>query len=72
MPSLDLPLVGFLRLRDIIGDRKAGIPPIIPVSRSVWYERVRAGRYPAPVKLGPRTSAYRVEDIPALLVELSQ
>ena len=72
MEITKLPALGFVRLRDIIGDRKAGIAPIIPVSRSVWYERVRAGRYPAPVKLGPRTSAYRVEDIRALLKELGQ
>ena len=54
-----------LRLRQIIGDRKADPPiePIIPVSRSTWFEGVRTGRFPQPVPLGPRTRAWREEDI---------
>lgn len=62
-----LPETGYLRLRQIIGDAKAGVPPIIPVSKSTWWEGVRDMRYPAPVKLSPRTTAWRVEDIRALI-----
>lgn len=60
-----LPAVGFLRLRQIIGDQDAvpPIPPLIPISRSSWLAGVRSGRFPAPVKLGPRTTAWRVADI---------
>ncbi len=32
---------------------------IIPVSRSAWYQGVADGVYPAPVKLGPRSVAWR-------------
>jgi prophage regulatory protein len=65
----DLPSTGFLRLVQIIGDSRAEppIPPIIPISRSSWWAGVKSGRYPAPVKLGPRTTAWRVEDIRALI-----
>lgn len=69
MHSSSLPETGFVRLPDIIGDAKAD-PPIkarYPVSRSTWWEGVRSGRYPQPVKLGPRITAWRVEDIRALI-----
>lgn len=39
---------------------------VVPVSASTWWEGVRTGRYPAPVKLGGVT-AWRVEDIRALI-----
>ena len=57
-----LPSTGFVRLGAIIGP---GRP--IPVSKSTWWEGVRSGRYPRPVKLGPRITAWRVEDIEALI-----
>ena len=62
-----LPETGFLRLPQIIGNRKANIPPIIPVSRSSWWNGIKSGKYPKPVKLGSRTTAWRVEDIRALV-----
>ena len=60
--SLPPPRRGFLRLNAIIAP---GGP--IPVARSTWWAGVRAGRYPAPVKLGPRITAWRIEDIEALI-----
>lgn len=64
-----LPETGFLRLRQIIGDPWANppIPAIIPVKKSCWWDGVRTGRFPSPVKLGPRITAWRVEDIRALI-----
>lgn len=62
-----LPETGFLRLPQIIGDAKRGIPAVIPVSKSTWWEGCRNGRYPKPVKLGPRTTAWNVADIRALI-----
>ena len=58
---------GFLRVAQIVGDRDRGIAPIIPVCKSTWWEGVKSGRFPKPVKLGPRTTAWRVEDIRALI-----
>ncbi len=60
---------GYLRLSQIIGDSKSEPPisPIIPVSKSTWWAGVKSGRYPAPVKLGPRITAWRVVDIRALI-----
>ena len=65
----ELPAIGFLRLSHIIGDSRAEppIPPIIPVKKTTWWEGVKSGRFPKPVKLGPRVTAWRVDDIRALV-----
>jgi len=64
-----LPETGYLRLAQIVGNPKANppIPPIIPVSKSTWWAGIKIGRYPAPVKLGPRITVWRVDDIKALI-----
>ena len=65
----DFPSVGYVRLSQILGDPKADppVPPVIPVSKSTWWGGVRDGRFPRPVKLGPRISAWRVADIRRLI-----
>jgi prophage regulatory protein len=64
-----LPETGFLRLAQIIGnpEAKPPIPPILPIKKSCWWEGVRTGRFPKPVKLGPRITVWRVEEIRALI-----
>ncbi|WP_223921949.1 AlpA family transcriptional regulator [Geobacter sp. AOG2] len=39
----------------------------IPVGKSSWWEGVRSGRYPAPVHLGPRTTAWKLSSIMKLV-----
>lgn len=51
-----------LRLKEIIGPNG-----LIPVSRSSWLNKVATGEYPKPVKLGPRTTAWRSQDIADLI-----
>ena len=60
--QLDLPVTGFVRLVSILAPRGP-----IPVSKSTWWAGVKSGRFPQPVKLGPRITAWRVEDIRALI-----
>jgi predicted DNA-binding transcriptional regulator AlpA len=55
-----LPETGFVRLSQII-------PTIIPISKSTWWAGVKSGRFPKPVKLSERTTAWRVEDIRAFI-----
>lgn len=62
-----LPKIGFVRLSQIIGPEGP-----IPVGKSTWWEGVRSGRFPQPVKLGPRITAWRVEDIRALIESVTQ
>ena len=55
----ELPVIGFLRLPQIL--------EIIPVSKSTWWQGCKDGRFPKPVKLGPKTTAWKAEDIAALI-----
>lgn len=64
--------VRFLRVHQIIGDRKRGIDPIIPISRAAWWAGIKAGRYPQGVKLGPKTTVWRAADIETLIAELGR
>lgn len=70
-----LPEAGFLRLWQIIGKRATAtskaVPPLIPVCKSTFWAGVRSGRYPKPVKLGERVTAWRVEDIIVLIEQLA-
>lgn len=69
MKNRIFPETGFLRLPQIIGNAKADppLPPLIPVSRSTWWQGVKTGRFPPAIKLGPRTTVWRVEDIRAFI-----
>ena len=58
----DLPETGYVRLAGILAPRGP-----VPVSKSTWWAGVKTGRYPPPVKLGPRITAWRVSEIRALL-----
>lgn len=40
---------------------------VIPCSRSSWWAGVKSGRFPAPVKLGPRTTCWSVAAIRELI-----
>lgn len=42
----------------------------VPVCRSSWWAGIKTGRYPAPVKLGARSVAWRAADIRALIDSL--
>lgn len=62
-----LPPTGFVRLPAIIGDKAKGIAPLFPVGQTTWWNGVRSGRYPKPVRIGAKAVAWRVEDVRALL-----
>ena len=64
-----LPETGYVRLRQIIGDPRAKppIPAVIPVSRSTWWAWIKAGKAPPGTKLSPRITAWRVDEIRALI-----
>jgi len=68
--SNQLPETGFLRLWQIIGNKKTNTPPLIPISRTTFLNGVKSGKYPKHVKLGERTTAWRVEDIRDLIASL--
>ena len=61
----NLPETGYLRINQIIGDKRTTppTPPIIPVGKSTWWQGVKSGIYPKAIKLSPRVTVWRVEDI---------
>lgn len=54
-----LPLEGFVRLNTVL--------TVFPVSESHFLNGVKAGKFPKPIRLSPRVSVWKVEDIRALL-----
>lgn len=44
---------------------------VIPLGKTSWWEGVRSGRFPKPVKLSARCTAWRAEDIRQLIKILS-
>lgn len=61
-PSL-LNEASFLRLAQIL--------KLIPVGKTTWWNGVKSGRFPKPVKLGERITAWRAEDIKTLISSFS-
>ena len=52
----------YLRLPEVL--------EVFPVSKSTWFQGVKEGRYPSPLKLSKRCSAWALEDIHALIKDL--
>ncbi len=58
------PEAGFLRRPQVLA--------IFPISRSAFWAGVKSGKYPKPVKLSERCTAWRVEDIRQLISSYQQ
>jgi predicted DNA-binding transcriptional regulator AlpA len=54
-----LPNTGFLRLPQVC--------QFVPLGQSTIWRKVKTGDFPAPVKLGARTTAWKAEDIRAYI-----
>jgi len=51
--------MGFVRLPQVLA--------VFPVGKTCWWQGVKTGRFPKPVKLSPRVTAWRAEDIRQLI-----
>lgn len=58
-----IPEIGFVRLPEVLA--------VIPIGKTSWWEGVKTGRFPKPVKLSTRCTAWRAEDIRELVRTLS-
>ncbi|HEY3862533.1 MAG TPA: AlpA family phage regulatory protein [Verrucomicrobiae bacterium] len=58
-----IPETGFVRLPQVLA--------VIPVCKSSWWEGVKAGRFPKPVRLTARSVGWRAEDIRELIKQLA-
>jgi predicted DNA-binding transcriptional regulator AlpA len=63
-PPRPLPQEGFVRLPQVLH--------VLGIGKTTFWEGIKTGRFPAPVKLGPRTTVWRVEDIRNLISYVSQ
>lgn len=60
----DIPEIGFVRLSQVLR--------VIPIGKTLWWEGVKSGRYPKSVKLSEHCTAWRAEDIHALIKRISE
>ena len=69
MSSQLIPVTGFIRQAQLLGDPKAEPPvaAIIPVGASTLWRWVNAGKFPKPVKLSERVTAWHAEEVRAWL-----
>jgi predicted DNA-binding transcriptional regulator AlpA len=58
------PETGFVRLPQVLS--------VIPLGKTCWWEGVKSGRFPKPIKLSTRCVAWKAEDIHALIKQLSE
>lgn len=54
-----IPSTGYLRLPEVL--------KLYPVSRSTWWAGVKTGKFPQGHKLSERITAWKTEDIRALI-----
>lgn len=55
---------GFMSLHHVLA--------VIPISKSGWWAGVKSGKYPRAVKISPRRTAWRIEDIQALIEQMGK
>lgn len=60
---LVLPREGFVRLPVILH--------VLGIGKTFFYDGIAEGKYPKPIKIGLRTSVWRVEDIRAVIAKLA-
>jgi predicted DNA-binding transcriptional regulator AlpA len=54
-----IPTTGFVRLSTIL--------KVFPISKTTWWDGVKKGRFPKPVKLSSNITAWRACDIQMLI-----
>ncbi len=58
----DLPAIGFVRAKQL-SNQPGGRPGVLGISRTTLWRMVADGEFPAPVKLSPGVTAWRVESV---------
>lgn len=64
MATPRLPEMGFLRLPQVLA--------VYPVSKSSWWDGIKAGKYPRGVKISERCTAWKVQDIKRLIEQVGE
>ena len=61
--AVRLPAEGFVRLPVVL--------QVLGIGKSSLWAGIKEGRYPKPIKLGPRTTVWKVEDIRNFIAQFS-
>jgi predicted DNA-binding transcriptional regulator AlpA len=61
------PQTGFVRLNQIVGPNGP-----LPISKSGFWAGVKNGKFPKPLKISPRVTVWKAEDIHELLREIER
>lgn len=61
------PQTGFVRLNQIVGPSGP-----LPISKSGFWAGVKNGKFPKPLKISPRVTVWKAEDIHDLLREIER
>ena len=59
-----LPHEGFVRLPQVLH--------VLGIGKTTFWDGIKTGRFPAPIKLGPRTAVWLVDDIRGLIARISE
>lgn len=62
----------YIRLKELIGNRKAGEIGIVQISRSHLFDLVKAGRFPKPIKLSEKCTVWKLSEIMQFLDSIAQ
>lgn len=53
----------YVRLKEIVGDRKAGVRGIVPISPAHVWALVKIGKFPKPIKLSEKCTVWKLSEI---------
>lgn len=67
MQENNFPTIGFVRADQI--HRPHGP---LPVSRSLFWQKVRSGEWPQPVRISTRVTAFRVQEVLELIAKFDK
>lgn len=68
----DLPATGYARQSQLVRNPKNPIgSSILPFSAATLWRMVKAGKFPRPVRLSERITAWRVEEIRAWMAQFA-
>lgn len=62
-------LPGILTMDELL--RLPAVLSIVKIPKSSWWRGIKEERFPKPIKLGPRTSAWLASDIKSLIDRLA-
>lgn len=55
-----------VRVKDICGSRKMGVPGLLPINKATWYAWVKAGRVPQGQLIGKNTRVWPIQTVLAV------